>query len=90
MNFTDKVTIPSTVFAQVVDDEMVILDTESENYFGLDTIGREMWQTLVENGSLENLKTTMLEKYEVKESVIKHDIEVFIDTLVKNRLITIG
>ncbi len=90
MNFTDKVTIPSTVFAQVVDDEMVILDTESENYFGLDTIGREMWQILVENGSLENLKTTMLEKYEVKESVIKHDIEVFIDTLVKNRLITIG
>jgi len=90
MNFTEKITIPSTVFAQVVDDEMVIMDTQSENYFGLDAIGTQMWQILVENSALENLKIKILEMYDVEESVLKCDIEIFISELLKNKLITIG
>ena len=90
MNFTEKIIIPNTVFAQVVDDEMVIMDTQSENYFGLDTIGTQMWQILVENNSLENLKIKILEMYDVDEKVLTHDIEIFISKLLKNKLITIG
>jgi len=90
MNFTEKMTIPSTVFAQEVDDEMVIMDTQSENYFGLDAIGTQMWQILIENGSLENLKIKILEMYDVEENVLRQDIEVFISELLKNKLINIG
>ena len=90
MNFTEKITIPSTVFVQTVDDEMVILDMQSENYFGLDAMGTEMWQTLVENNTLENLKNVMLKTYDVEENILKHDIEVFIAELLKNKLISIG
>jgi len=90
MNFTEKMTIPSTVFAQEVDDEMVIMDTESENYFGLDAMGTQMWQILIENGSLENLKIKILEMYDVEENVLRQDIEVFISELLKNKLINIG
>ena len=90
MNFTEKVTIPNTVFAQVVDDEMVILDTQSENYFGLDAIGTDMWQILMDSHSVENLKKVMLEKYDVEEEVLEHDIKIFISELLKNKLITLG
>jgi len=90
MNFTEKMTIPSTVFAQEVDDEMVIMDTQSENYFGLDAMGTQMWQILIENGSLENLKIKILEMYDVEENVLRQDIEVFISELLKNKLINIG
>ncbi|PTB83409.1 PqqD family protein [Sulfurovum lithotrophicum] len=90
MNLTEKITIPSTVFAQIVDDEMVILDTNSENYFALDPIGTDMWQTLVNDNSVENLKKSMYEKYDVEEDVLEHDIEIFISKLLKNKLITLG
>jgi ornithine carbamoyltransferase len=90
MNFTKNITIPNTVFAQEVDDEMVIMDTQSENYFGLDVMGTQMWHILVENSSLENLKIKILEMYDVEENVLEHDIEVFISELLKNKLITVG
>jgi len=90
MNFKEKMTISNTVFVQEIDDEMIIMDTQSENYFGLDTMGTQMWHILVENSSLDNLKMKILEMYDVEESVLEHDIEVFISELLKNKLITIG
>jgi len=90
MNFTKKITIPTTVFAQEVDDEMIIMDVESENYFGLDAIGTQMWQILVEDSSLANLKKMILKMYNVKEDVLEQDIEIFISKLLKNKLITLG
>jgi len=90
MNFTEKIMIPDTVFAQIVDDEMIIMDVESENYFGLDAIGTQMWQILVEDSSLANLKKMILKMYNVKEDVLEQDIEIFISKLLKNKLITLG
>ena len=90
MDFTKKITIPKTVFVQRVDDEMVIMDTQSENYFGLDAIGSQMWQILVKESSLKSLKKRILAMYEVEESVLERDIEIFVNELLKNKLITIG
>lgn len=90
MNNAEKIIIPSSVFAQLVDDEMVLLDTESENYFGLDAVGTVMWQQLVETPLLDALKLYMLEQYEVEEERLKKDIEIFVKTLVDHQLITLG
>ena len=90
MNNAEKIIIPSSVFAQLVDDEMVLLDTESENYFGLDAVGTVMWQQLVETPLLDVLKSYMLEQYEVEEERLKKDIEIFVKTLVDHQLITLG
>jgi len=46
MNLAQKVTFAETVFAQEVDGEMVLLDMESENYFGLDEVGTAIWQAM--------------------------------------------
>ncbi|HFD13685.1 MAG TPA: PqqD family protein [Epsilonproteobacteria bacterium] len=90
MNNAEKIIIPSSVFAQLVDDEMILLDTESENYFGLDAVGTVMWQQLVENPLLDVLKSYMLEQYEVEEERLEKDIEIFVKTLVDHQLITLG
>jgi ornithine carbamoyltransferase len=90
MKNIENVSIPSTVFAQVVDDEMVLLDTQSENYFGLDAIGTEMWQVLNRHQNTNALKVYMLEHYEVSEDMIEKDIQTFINNLVENKLITVG
>ena len=82
--------MPSTVFTQVIDEEIVILDTQSENYFGLDTMATVMWEQLRVNPSLEALVQYMLEEYDVQEYVLKEDIKMFINNLVKNKLITLG
>jgi len=90
MNLTEKITIPSTVFVQKVDDEMVLLDMNSENYFGLDTIGTVMWHYLSETHSLAKMLSSMLEEYDVEEDVLRKDITTFVQDLEKNALIQIG
>lgn len=44
MKLDYKITFSDTVFAQEVNGEMVLLDTDSENHFGLDEVGTSIWQ----------------------------------------------
>ena len=87
MTLQDTITIPDTLFAQVVDEEMVILDTASQEYFGLDEIGAVIWQHLSEHGALQKTYEVMREVYEVDEEQLEADICYFVEELVDAGLV---
>jgi len=87
MNFTDRIMPIPTAFTQKVDEELIILDTQSENYFALDAIGAVMWEQLSKEHSTQKLYTYMLTHYEVEETMLKQDIKTFIHTLLKHKLL---
>jgi len=58
-----KVNFSNTVFAQEVDGEMVLLDMNSENYFGLDEVGTSIWQAMQESETLQEVLNILLELY---------------------------
>ncbi|WP_223891643.1 PqqD family protein [Sulfurovum sp. TSL6] len=89
MNLNQKITFADTVFAQEVDGEMVLLDMESENYFGLDEVGTAIWQTMQEYGTLQEVFNTMLEQYDVEEEVLEKDLSDFIEKLVERGLVEV-
>ncbi len=81
MNLNQKITFSETVFAQEVDGEMVLLDMNSENYFGLDEVGTAIWQAMQESGSLEEVYQAMLEQYDVEPEVLEKDLLDFVQKL---------
>ncbi len=81
MNLNQKITFSETVFAQEVDGEMVLLDMNSENYFGLDEVGTAIWQAMQESGSLEEVYRAMLEQYDVEPEVLEKDLLDFVQKL---------
>ena len=89
MDLNQRVTFPDTVFAQEVDGEMVLLDMESENYFGLDEVGTSMWQAIQNKENLQEVLDVLLEQYEVEEEVLKKDLVFFVEKLQKSGLIEI-
>jgi len=89
MNLNQKVTFADTVFAQEVDDEMVLLDMNSENYFGLDEVGTAIWQAMQENELLTDVFAVLLAQYEVKEEVLKKDLLTFVEKLQESGLIKV-
>jgi ornithine carbamoyltransferase len=89
MNLNQKVTFAETVFAQEVDGEMVLLDMESENYFGLDEVGTAIWQAMQEYGNLQEVLIALLEQYDVEAEVLEHDLEAFVNKLVETGLIEV-
>lgn len=89
MNLNQKITFADTVFAQEVDGEMVLLDMESENYFGLDEVGTAIWQAMQEYGTLQEVFNAMLEQYDVEEEVLEKDLSDFVDKLIESGLVEV-
>lgn len=86
MELGQKVIFTESVFAQLVDDEMVLLDMESENYFGLDEVGTSIWNAMQDNERLEDVFAVLLEQYDVGEEMLKKDLLNFVTKLVDNGL----
>jgi len=90
MQINQKVTFADTVFAQEVDGEMVLLDMESENYFGLDEVGTSIWQAMQDDdGDLDKVFAALLAQYEVPEAVLKSDLFNFVEKLQESGLIEV-
>ena len=89
MNLSQKVIFAETVFAQEVDGEMVLLDMESENYFGLDEVGTAIWQAMQEKETLQEVLEVLLEQYEVEEEMLKSDLSGFVEKLVESGLVEV-
>jgi len=89
MNLNQKIIFTDTVFAQEVDGEMVLLDMNSENYFGLDEVGTAIWQAMQEKESLQEVYETLLEQYEVEAEVLQKDLLDFMEKLVESGLVEV-
>ena len=87
MNLNQKITFADTVFAQEVDGEMVLLDMNSENYFGLDEVGTAIWQVMQEKETLQEVLDVLLEQYEVESDVLEKDLADFVAKLVESGLV---
>ena len=89
MNIKSKVTLSKNVFAQEIDEETIILDSETQEYFSLNEIGKVIWGLLERNKQLEEIKAEMLDMYEVPADQIEKDLLNFIQALATKRLISI-
>ena len=85
-----KITLSDTVYAQEVDDEMVLLDMTSENYFGLDAVGSDIWQLLRDGKNLQEAQDALLEMYDVEPEVLVMDFLDFVEKLKKSGLVKFG
>ena len=89
MNLKQTITLSPDVISQEVSGETVLLDLNSENYFGLDEVGTRIWQLLKETGNLQTVFDTMLEEYDVDEKQLKKDLLDHVTQLVEAGLISL-
>ncbi|WP_089936115.1 PqqD family protein [Candidatus Entotheonella palauensis] len=86
---TQRVRALPHVLVRELDGESILLDLDSECYFGLDTIGTYFWTTLCQSTSTEVAYHKILETYEVEAERLRHDLEYLIDTLAQHGLVKI-
>jgi hypothetical protein len=85
-----KVTIPDTVLSTELQDEGVLLNLETGEYFGLDDVGMDMWKALSASGSLDAVRATLLARYNVAEDVLTRDLHEFIEKLAERKLVMLA
>ncbi len=84
-----KVAIPETVLATELEDEGVLLNLETGEYFGLDDVGLGMWKVLGTSGSVESARAALLEQYDVAEDVLSRDLGAFVAELAERKLLVV-
>ena len=85
-----KVAIPETVLATELEDEGVLLNLETGEYFGLDDVGLGMWKVLEASGTVEAARARLLEQYDVAEEVLHRDLEAFVAELLQRKLVVVS
>ena len=87
MNLKQTITLSPDVISQEVSGETVLLDLESENYFGLDEVGTRIWQLIESAGDLEAIFNTLLEEYDVEEEELLDDLSNLVGEIEKLGLV---
>ncbi len=90
MTLNTKIIIPETLFLQEVDDETILLDSITNEYFSINEIGALIWETLEEKKDLNSVKEEIISNYEVDEKQVENDILNFIQEVANKGLITIS
>ena len=82
-----SVTTPPQVVSRPLDDETVLLNLETETYFGLDEVGTRMLEVLRGSATLGEAVAQLKSEYDVDEPTLRADLKVLLERLVANGLI---
>lgn len=89
INLNQTIALSPDVISQEVSGETVLLDLESENYFGLDEVGTRIWQLIKETNELSVIFKTLLDEYDVTEERLQQDLTVLLTEIEDLGLITL-
>lgn len=87
MNLQSVFSVPKTVLARRVGDEIVVLDLGGGEYFGLPEIGGRMWELLVEGKSLQEVTDAMVGEFEIDRLTVERDLIGFAGDLCSKGLL---
>ncbi len=82
-----RVEISDDVIYQEVRDEVVLLNLESQQYFGLDSVGADVWKLLKEHGDSEAVVQGMKSSYRVDEAKLRSDVDALVADMVQAGLV---
>ena len=89
MDLNQVVTLSPDVISQEVSGETVLLDLNSEHYFGLDEVGTRIWQLIDSSGNLQEIYDTMLSEYEVEADQLLEDMTQLLGHIEKAGLVAL-
>lgn len=71
-------------------DEIVLLDLETETYFGLNPIGSRFWHLATTAPTIRDAIAVMIEEYDVAPEELERDMTALLEDLVGRGLLRIG
>ena len=87
MDLDTRLTIPPHVLSRLVGEETVLLDLESGVYFGLDGVGKFIWDSVSEGMSLAETVDAIVAEYEVDDAQARADAVAFASALIEKGLV---
>ena len=88
-SFDQSVQVPDHVLVRELVGESVLLNLDSETYFGLDEIGTRFWLLLTESPSIQAAYETLQAEFDVEPEQLRRDLEILLGQLLEQGLLVI-
>ena len=87
ISFSERVTVPDDVLISNLQDESVILNLDSERYYGLDDVGTRFLSVLTTSESIEAAYDRLRDEYDVDPLVLRADLLALVENLIDQGLL---
>jgi len=75
---------------RVIDDEAILIDLQSGNYYTIVDVGSIIWQMIDAHWTLRDIGLAVSERYGVELESVGSEVETFVDALLDEGLIRIS
>lgn len=89
LHFANRVVVPGHVLVRQLDGESVLLNLNTEKYFGLDAMGTHMLLSVTGSPCIEAAFEKLLEEFEVEPQVLQAHLDELLSGLVDNGLLDV-
>ena len=90
MDFANRVVVPKHVLVRHLAGESVLLNLETEKYFGLDTTGTRMLELLTSSPSVDAAYARLLEEFDVAPELLRANLDELLSRLLEYGLLGIA
>ncbi len=87
ISFSDRVTVPDDVLISQLQEESVILNLDTESYYGLDDVGTRFLSVLTTSDSIETAYDRLRREYDVDPQVLRDDLVALVENLIDQGLL---
>ena len=91
INQTSQIARNADVAYTYMDDEMVVMGSEDSLYYGINSVGTEIWSFLEEQPqSFQSICNHLQKTYDVDESQCVEDATRFIHSLLEHKMVVVS
>ena len=89
VSFADRAEVLPHVLVRFLDKESVLLNLETERYFGLDETGTRMWQVVTTAPNIDAAYQVLQDEFDVESELLRLHLTELLGRLVDNGLLQI-
>jgi hypothetical protein len=89
VSFADRAEVLPHVLVRFLDKESVLLNLETERYFGLDETGTRMWQVVTAAPTIDTAYQELQNEFDVESELLRLHLAELLGRLVENGLLQI-
>lgn len=90
LKFSDRVRVPADEVMREIGEEALIVNLNSESYFGLDDIDTHMWTLLTASKSIQAAFDALMNEYDVEEKQLWCDFLSVFSLIIKELTLQIN
>jgi hypothetical protein len=84
-----RLRIPDTVIFTTVEQDAILLNTSTNQYFALEEVGMRLWELISAGQGLREAHQTLLAEYEVAPEELERDLLDLLERLKENGLVEV-